>query len=300
MLLLIQLYQPEIVIVKPRTIETNSFPNDVQAILVSSCYDCHSDSPNLQWFDEIAPISWLVASHINDARKVLNFSNWDDMNIPQQNVKMWQSINRIITAEMPLKSYVSLHQNAKVSAEDILVLKDYVTGLAPKITPDVEKSIKAGNQFKAWNNGKVSQEIPVDINGIAYIPDYKNWIPISTSQRFDNGTMRIIFGNSVAIDAIRKNNTNPWPNGSIIAKVAWDQLMDEQGNIYPGEFKQVEYMIKDSDKYKDTQGWGWARFRTPRLEPYGDTKTFTQECINCHLPMKDNDFVFTEPFKTSK
>ena len=63
---------------------------------------------------------------------------------------------------------------------------------------------------------------------------------------------------------------------------------------------QVEYMIKDQQKYKSTAGWGWARFKTPKLIPYGETPAFTNECMSCHRPMKNNDFVFTAPFKTSR
>jgi hypothetical protein len=52
-------------------------------------------------------------------------------------------------------------------------------------------------------------------------------------------------------------------------------------------------MIKDDKKYAGTAGWGWARWKGNELKPYGKTLTFTQECVNCHQPMKDNDFVFT-------
>ena len=116
-----------------------------------------------------------------------------------------------------------------------------------------------------------------------------------STERFDNGTMRIIYGNEIAVKAIKDHKTNPWPNGTIFAKVAWDQLIDSSGNITPGTFKQVEYMIKDTKRFASTKGWGWARFLSPKLEPYGKNAMFTTECINCHRPMKDNDFVFTSP-----
>jgi len=139
------------------------------------------------------------------------------------------------------------------------------------------------------------KNLPVSLNGITYIPDYKSWIPISSTDRFDNGTMRIIYGNEIAVKAIKDHKTNPWPNGTIFAKVAWDQLIDSTGNITPGAFKQVEYMIKDSKQFASTKGWGWARFLSTKLEPYGKSALFTTECINCHRPMKDKDFAFTSP-----
>jgi hypothetical protein len=65
--------------------------------------------------------------------------------------------------------------------------------------------------------------------------------------------------------------------------------------VRPGAFKQVEYMLKDDQKYAATKGWGWARFKTDKLVPYGKDALFTTECIRCHQPMKNNDFVFTKP-----
>jgi len=143
----------------------------------------------------------------------------------------------------------------------------------------------------------VSSRLPTALNGITYIPDYKNWQSISTTERFDNGTMRVIFGNDVAVKAIRQGKMRPWPNGTTFAKVAWDQLTDKNGNSHTGAFKQIEYMIKDDKKYASTGGWGFARFKTPKMVPYGKTVLFANECINCHRPMKNEDFVFTLPIK---
>jgi hypothetical protein len=109
--------------------------------------------------------------------------------------------------------------------------------------------------------------------------------------------MRAILGNPTAIKAIRENKINPWPDGSAFAKVAWKQLADTAGNVRPGEFLQVEFMIRDSKQYADTKGWGWARWKGMDLVPYGKNALFTTECISCHRPMKDNDFVFTMPLQ---
>lgn len=299
----IQFFQPEIDKGEPINTRITAFPEEVHAILERSCFDCHSDHTNLKGFDKISPASWLVADHIKKARQDLNFSRWNEMEAAARKAKLWESVNHIITGEMPLKSYTALHHDAKISSSDLKTLKEYINGLAPKISADSTKTKDAEEQFKNWvaqKTGNHPQKLPVDINGMVFIPDYKNWTPISTTQRLDNGTIRIIFGNEMAIKAIRAHQTNPWPDGTILAKAAWDQLTDKGGNITTGAFKQVEYMIKDQQKYKSTEGWGWARFRTPKLEPYGKTKTFTNECMNCHRPMKNNDFVFTEPFSTAK
>ena len=51
-------------------------PDDIAAILVRSCYDCHSYTTRWPWYSQIAPVSWLIAYDVRSARKHLNFSEW--------------------------------------------------------------------------------------------------------------------------------------------------------------------------------------------------------------------------------
>jgi len=108
--------------------------------------------------------------------------------------------------------------------------------------------------------------------------------------------MRVILGNDIAVRAIKEQHTNPWPDGSTFAKVAWDQIIDTTGRVHPGMFKQVEFMVKDKAKYASTDGWGFGRWvKGTQLVPYGKNALFATECTNCHKPMQGNDFVFTKP-----
>jgi hypothetical protein len=105
--------------------------------------------------------------------------------------------------------------------------------------------------------------------------------------------MRIIYANDVAVKAIESGNINPWPDGSIFAKAAWWQQIEKDGTIRIGKFAQIEFMIKDAKKYAGTYGWGWARWRGDDLKPYGKDVHFENECMTCHRPVKNNDYVFT-------
>ena len=51
-------------------------------------------------------------------------------------------------------------------------------------------------------------------------------------------------------------------------------------------------MFKDSSQHNDSAGWGWARWTGLDQKPYDDGM---QACIACHTPVKDRDWVFTEP-----
>lgn len=134
-------------------------------------------------------------------------------------------------------------------------------------------------------------------NGIKLPTAYKDWKVISQSHRTDNKTVRIILGNNIAVNAARSGKTKAWPKGSILAKLVWKQKSEEHWPtaIAPDKFVHAEFMLKDSIKYKSTGGWGYARWLGLDQRPYGKDSSFAQECVSCHTPVKENDYVFTTP-----
>ena len=133
-----------------------------------------------------------------------------------------------------------------------------------------------------------------DSHGISYPTGWQNWAPVAVSHRTDNNTVRAILGNEIAVEAARSGNTNPWPDGAILGKVVWKQteLENWKGAIGPKDFVHAEFMFKDAKKYADTYGWGWARWVGLEQKPFNDGM---QVCITCHTPVKDRDWVFTDP-----
>ncbi len=146
-------------------------------------------------------------------------------------------------------------------------------------------------------SGHAGNAVSPTPNGIAFPEDYKDWRVISSSHRLDNNTLRVILGNETAIEAARSGQTNPWPNGAILAKLVWKDstLPSWEKAVVPGEFVHVEFMIKDSKKHQNTGGWGFARWKGLQQEPYGQDASFVYECFGCHTPVKENDYVFTHP-----
>src|SRR5690606_20182565 len=191
------------------------------------------------------------------------------------------------------------HPLAKLDKKQINLIKNYLLSIATSPETDSSKVKKSEREYPVpLRNNPADKEydwVKPAPNGIRFIPDYRNWMAISTTDRFDNGTIRIIFANKKAVAAIRNKQTNPWPDGSIFAKVLWKQKISPQGIVTTGEFIHVEYMIKDAEKYAATQGWGWARWKGDKLTPHGKSATFVNSCINCHKPVRDNDNVFTKP-----
>jgi hypothetical protein len=134
-----------------------------------------------------------------------------------------------------------------------------------------------------------------EFNGLAFDPSFESWKLLSTTDRGDNNTFRLILGNDAAFNAAQAGNITPWPDGARFAKIAWWQSAGSDGLIHPGGFVQVELMVKDAALYKDTDGWGWGRWRGLDLKPYGTDARFVEECTACHLPVRGNDYVYTLP-----
>ncbi|NOX38354.1 MAG: heme-binding domain-containing protein [Calditrichaeota bacterium] len=92
-------------------------PEDVMTILRTSCYDCHSNETRWPWYSRIAPISWLIAEHVQDGRKHLNFSTWEQYDAKKKVHKMEDLIDVLKEGEMPLPSYLIMHSETRLTPE---------------------------------------------------------------------------------------------------------------------------------------------------------------------------------------
>ncbi len=275
-------------------------PPEVAQVLRNSCYDCHSNETRLAWFDQIVPAYWLVVNDVKDARRVLNFSEIGSLPAAQQKAALYDAVNQIQLGAMPLAAYTRLHHGADVTPAQLKALESYLNPPLPSSAASPRDLAADDAQYQAWiREGSAPRAVAPAPNGIEFPVDYKNWKAISTTDRFDNQTMRAILGNDTAIQAIAKNLINPWPDGTTFAKVAWFERDDGQGQVRPGAFFQVEFMIRDSRKYAATKGWGWGRWRGAGLAPYGKDAGFSSECVGCHAPLRDSDYVFTMPLRAA-
>lgn len=269
-------------------------PPEVKQILKKSCYSCHSNETKPPWFDKVAPAYWIATSDVKEGRRHLNFSEIGKLTAAQQKGLLFEAISNIQMGAMPLPSYRRVHPGSRVTLAQLAVLKSW---LAPPSAANVVASTGAADAgYDRWiQTSSVVPDVQPSPNGIEFMPDYRNWKTVSSTDRFDNHTMREILGNDIAVKAIAEHHINPWPDGTAFAKVAWQQLPDGKGTVRTGAFIQVEFMIRDSSKYASTKGWGWARWRGADLVPYGKDAAFTSECVNCHNPVRNSDYVFTPP-----
>src|SRR6202163_1056388 len=150
--------------------------------------------------------------------------------------------------------------------------------------------------FSTLASGHADEEA-APIFGTKIPPGYRDWRLISVAH--EEGSLndfRAILGNDVAIKASREG-TLPYPDGTIIARLAWSyDPLEESSKAFgrPQSFvagppkNGVQFMVKDSGKYASTGGWGFAQFDDgkPASEAMHNT------CFACHATVKARDFVF--------
>ena len=150
--------------------------------------------------------------------------------------------------------------------------------------------------YMAHASGR-SDEDADPIFGIKIPSGYRDWKLISVAHEEGNlNDLRALLGNDLAIKAYREGKF-PFPDGTIIARLAWSYVPSEENNkvfgraqsFVPGAATNVQFMVKDSKKYAATGGWGFAQFKDGKPADAALLKT----CFPCHEPVKARDFVFT-------
>ena len=105
-------------------------PPKVQAILVRSCYDCHSNHTRWPWYSNIAPAKWFIARDVKVGRQWLNFSIWNSYP-EEKKQKLKAMIFKAVGLAMPLGTYVRFHPEARLSKEDKETIRQW-TGIDPE------------------------------------------------------------------------------------------------------------------------------------------------------------------------
>lgn len=91
----------------------------VSAIVARACQDCHSHRTVWPWYSRVAPVSWLVADDVFEARRKMNFSAWARMSPERAQEVLGDMCREVKAGDMPLWQYRLLHPAAKLSAEDV-------------------------------------------------------------------------------------------------------------------------------------------------------------------------------------
>jgi hypothetical protein len=90
-------------------------PPETKLLLRNACYDCHSHETVWPWYSRVAPVSWLVASDVKEARGMMNFSAWKDYKPAKQGVLLDDAVEQIEKGDMPPFYYTWMHPNARLA-----------------------------------------------------------------------------------------------------------------------------------------------------------------------------------------
>jgi hypothetical protein len=153
---------------------------------------------------------------------------------------------------------------------------------------------------------KYTLEVP---GGLAFseFRGYEDWSVIAISH--NGGMIAMILGNPEMIAAFREgvpDNGKPFPDGAKMAKIHWTPKIQESypgQPTVPGAQHDVDFMVKDSKRFADSAGWGFAEFEydtasdtfRPGNESDTPPQTHDAKCgFACHTIVKTRDYVFTE------
>jgi len=167
-------------------------------------------------------------------------------------------------------------------------------------------SLTAIGGWAASAGDKYALKVP---GGLAFseFRGYEDWATVSISE--NEGKIAVIVGNPVLIDAFRAGipaNGKPFPDGAKMAKIHWTpkhQGSEPGDPTVPGTQHDVDFMIKDSKRFADSGGWGYAVFDyvaasdsfTPGTSADEPPQDNDAKCgAACHTIVATKDYVFTE------
>jgi hypothetical protein len=109
-------------------------PAEVVSVIRGACYDCHSDESQYPWYSNVAPVSWWIKGHKNDAMEHFNFSTLGILNPEDLKWALGTAADEIREKNMPLKSYTWMHPEARLSDEQRALLATWLTTFTPVST----------------------------------------------------------------------------------------------------------------------------------------------------------------------
>lgn len=108
-------------------------PAEINIILQTACYDCHSNHTNYPWYTNIQPIGLWMQHHVDEGKDELNFSIFNTYSAKRKKHKLKEITEELEAHEMPLGSYTIIHKEAELTAEQISMLTQWATTEMEKI-----------------------------------------------------------------------------------------------------------------------------------------------------------------------
>jgi hypothetical protein len=139
-LIVMQFFQPETndapLIPEQDMLSLISPDEDIAILVRNACYNCHSNQTVYPWYSRVAPVSWYLDKHIRDGKAELNFSDYGELDKADK-IGMFADFCDVLDAgTMPLRSYMMIHANARLSDEQRVLLCEWTEAEALKVMRD--------------------------------------------------------------------------------------------------------------------------------------------------------------------
>lgn len=106
-----------------------SAPDSIKRLIKTSCYDCHSNNTKYPWYAEIQPLGWWLGHHVDEGKGELNFSEFAAFNARFKSHKMEELADEVKGEEMPLKSYLIAHTEARLTKAQRAAIVGWAEGV---------------------------------------------------------------------------------------------------------------------------------------------------------------------------
>ena len=104
-------------------------PDDVTQILKKGCNDCHSKYTNYPWYANVQPLGFWLQNHVNEGKEHLNFSEFGKLSPKEQAHAFEEMAEEVEEDHMPLDSYLWIHKEAQLTAQEKQTLISWATTL---------------------------------------------------------------------------------------------------------------------------------------------------------------------------
>jgi len=97
----------------------------IKQLLITACYDCHSNQTRYPWYTEIQPVGWWITNHVKEGKSHLNFSALGQLPPKRVAHKLEECANEVSEGEMPLTSYKLVHPSARLTPAQRKLLSNW-------------------------------------------------------------------------------------------------------------------------------------------------------------------------------
>jgi hypothetical protein len=166
--------------------------------------------------------------------------------------------------------------------------------------------VLGGRAVTAQDAGQAKYTVKVP-GGLSFseFRGYESWQTVAISH--SETLLAVTLANPEMIKAFQAGipgNGKPFPDGVKMAKIHWNPKKHETfpTTVVPDSLHDLDFMMKDSKRFADSGGWGWAAFKydaaSDKFTPFTTADTPPQgndaKCgLACHTVVKNRDYVFT-------